>query len=69
VVSYKVQVPEAQSLAGDKTINESWLVDVDKLEASKADVATGGHAKSKSDIGAGSHHFLLNNERARLPPT
>jgi hypothetical protein len=56
-------------LGWGKTIDGCWPIDIDKLEASKADAATEIRAKSKSDIGTGNHHFLLNKESARLSPT
>jgi hypothetical protein len=51
-------------LAKEKTVNRSWPIDVDELKAFEADAATGDRAKTKSNMGAGSHHFLLNNESA-----
>jgi hypothetical protein len=57
-----------QSLAGEKIVNGWWPVDVDKLEASEAGAATGGRTKSKSDVGAGSHRFLLNNRECVTVP-
>jgi hypothetical protein len=61
VVGHEVQVPKAQGLAREKTVDGSWPIDVGELETSEVDAATEGRAKSKSDIGAGNHHFLLNN--------
>jgi hypothetical protein len=53
----------------EKTKSGHWPVGIGELKASKDDAAIGGHAKSKSDVGAGSHRFLLDKESARLPPT
>jgi hypothetical protein len=57
-----------KSLIGEKTKSGCWPVDVDEFEASKVDAATEDRTKSESDVGAGSHHFLL-NEGVRLSPT
>jgi hypothetical protein len=51
-------------LAREKTVNKRWPIDVGELKAFEADAAIGGRAKTKSNVGAGSHHFLLNNESA-----
>jgi hypothetical protein len=50
----------------EKVENGRQLVSVDKLEAPKVDVAVRGFTESESDIGAGSHHLLFNDESARL---
>ena len=67
-VGHEVQVPEAQGLAGYKTIYGSWLVDVGELEVFEADAAVGSRAKSKSDVNAGSHRFLLNDRECATVP-
>ena len=65
---YEVQVPEVKSLAGEKTRSGRWPIGVSELEASEADAAAWGHAKSKSDVSAGSHCFLLNNRECATVP-
>ena len=60
VVGHEVQVPEAQSLAGEKTVDGSWPIDAGELEASEADAAAGGCTKS--------HYFILNNRECATVP-
>ena len=64
VVSCEAQIPRAQSLTMEETINGCWPIDIVELKAFEMDVATGGYADSKSNVGAGFHFFLLNNESA-----
>ena len=67
-IGHEVQVLEAQGLAEEKIVYGSWPIDVGELEASEADAAAWGHAKSKSDVSAGSHCFLLNNRECATVP-
>jgi hypothetical protein len=48
----------------EKTKTGHWLIGIGEHKASKDDAAIGGRAKSKSDVGAGSHRFLLDKESA-----
>ena len=52
------------SITEEKTKGGRWPIGIGKLKVSKVDAATGGHAKSESNAGARSHHFLLNEESA-----